>query len=350
MVSFYSGLHFFGDQWGVIVEKNTDEVFAPVRQSLWLLIGIGIGIFAVMCIVGWTYVSRIIAPLLEITEKMSGSANQIFDSSRVLSNSSNELDTGAQSAAKSLEETVESLEEISLMVTANSTHAEESFQLSQKNTVSADEGSRQISELIETMQDVAKKASRIEEITEVIDEITFQTNLLALNAAVEAARAGEHGKGFAVVADAVRSLAQKSAESTKEINALIKITVEAAEKGRVQADQGSRVLSEIVSSIKQTSELTHRISSASKEQAIGIRQVSVAMNNIDRITQGNASSSTIVSENSATLGNESQILQEISKNLSLLIYGNEQQMKQKSKPSVKIIPMTPLANRFKKVS
>ena len=335
MVSFYSGLHFFGDQWGVIVEKNTDEVFAPVRQSLWLLIGIGIGIFAVMCIVGWTYVSRIIAPLLEITEKMSGSANQIFDSSRVLSNSSNELDSGAQSAAKSLEETVESLEEISLMVTANSTDAEESFQLS---------------ELIETMQDVAKKASRIEEITEVIDEITFQTNLLALNAAVEAARAGEHGKGFAVVADAVRSLAQKSAESTKEINALIKITVEAAEKGRVQADQGSRVLSEIVSSIKQTSELTHRISSASKEQAIGIRQVSVAMNNIDRITQGNASSSTIVSENSATLGNESQILQEISKNLSLLIYGNEQQMKQKNRPSAKIIPLTPLANKFKKVS
>ncbi|OFZ28599.1 MAG: hypothetical protein A2622_05775 [Bdellovibrionales bacterium RIFCSPHIGHO2_01_FULL_40_29] len=323
VVSFYSGMNFFGDQWSIIVEKATDEVFAPVRASIWLLVGIGFSIFAAMAIIGWTYVSRIVSPLFKISEKMSGSANQIFGSSHSLSNSSKQLDQGVQSAASSLEETVASLNEISSQVSANSTHAEESFHLSQENAISADEGSRQISQLIETMQDVALKASRIEEITAVIDDITFQTNLLALNAAVEAARAGEHGKGFAVVADAVRNLAQKSAQSTKEINILIKTTVEAAEKGRVQADQSGKVLTNIVSSIKQTAELTHMISSASKEQAVGINQVTIAMNTIDEITQNNASTASSVSENSGTLGNESQILQQISKDLSVLIYGNQ---------------------------
>src|SRR3546814_9468184 len=68
---------------------------------------------------------------------------------------------------------------------------------------------------------IEESARKIADIVGLIDEIAFQTNLLALNASVEAARAGEAGKGFAVVAREVRGLAQRSANASKDIKALI---------------------------------------------------------------------------------------------------------------------------------
>jgi methyl-accepting chemotaxis protein len=207
------------------------------------------------------------------------------------------------------------------MIATNSDNAEESYRISSKNADSASQGSQKISALISTMRNVATSASKIEEITVVIDDIAFQTNLLALNAAVEAARAGEQGKGFAVVADAVRSLAQKSAQSTKEINELIKEMVDISTKGSELADESGQVLDEIVKSIKQTSELTKMISEASKEQSAGIKQVTEAMNTIDRITQGNADTSNQVSENSGQMAGQAETLKDVAQELSMLIHG-----------------------------
>ncbi|OOC15322.1 methyl-accepting chemotaxis protein, partial [Dickeya dadantii] len=116
----------------------------------------------------------------------------------------------------------------------------------------------------------------------------FQTNILALNAAVEAARAGEQGKGFAVVAGEVRNLAQKSANAAKEIKTLIEGTVEKITDGSRHADTASQAMDEIVSSVTKVTDIVAEISMASNEQHQGIKEIGVAIDQMDRVTQQNA--------------------------------------------------------------
>src|SRR3546814_4801770 len=110
-------------------------------------------------------------------------------------------------------------------------------QLASDASSAAQQGGTVMVDVVAAMEDISSSSQRIADIIGVIDSIAFQTNILALNAAVEAARAGEQGRGFAVVASEVRSLAQRSAQSAKEIKDLIDSSV-----GRI--DDGSRLRSE----------------------------------------------------------------------------------------------------------
>ena len=142
----------------------------------------------------------------------------------------------------------------------------------------AEQGQRAVTEAVSSMEAIAvavERASRtvdqlgeygqqIGDIVKAIDEIAAQTNLLALNAAIEAARAGEQGRGFAVVAENVRSLAERSSESTKEIAELIARVqagteeavhamaagVEDVEKGRAITSEAGSALEAIIRSVE----------------------------------------------------------------------------------------------------
>jgi methyl-accepting chemotaxis protein len=149
-------------------------------------------------------------------------------------------------------------------------------------------GEQLVNQVIATMQDISGSSQKIAAINQVIDGIAFQTNILALNAAVEAARAGEQGRGFAVVASEVRSLAQRSSQAAKEIQALIQGNVSRVEDGAALVGKAGQTMANIVQQVRSVTMLINDISQATQEQTQGIQQVSQAIGALDCTTQQNA--------------------------------------------------------------
>ncbi len=130
-------------------------------------------------------------------------------------------------------------------------------ELAKESTDRATIGENMISEAIVAMQEIRNQASRIVEIINLITDISDQTNLLSLNAAIEAARAGEGGRGFAVVADEISRLADRTSESVKEIEKLVRITNDAVENG---SDQFQRAAGNFTDIIQRVSRMDSSVS------------------------------------------------------------------------------------------
>jgi len=218
-----------------------------------------------------------IEKLNTIIGNVNDSVLQIASASDEVSSAAGSLSTGATQQASSLEETTAAIEEMAGGISQNADNARKTNEMSTKSTTMAKDGGEAVEQTVEAMRNIAGKIG-------IIEDISYQTNLLALNAAIEAARAGEHGKGFAVVASEVRKLAERSQTAAQEISQITTDSVDISEKA-------GKLLSEIVPSIDQISELIEEIASASAEQDTGISQINYAMTNLDQVTQQNASAS-----------------------------------------------------------
>ena len=145
-----------------------------------------------------------------------------------------------------------------------------------------------MSELTESMKEIATGSEETNKIIKTIDEIAFQTNLLSLNAAVEAARAGEAGAGFAVVADEVRKLAMQAAEAAKNTSALLENIGKKIKNGEKLVGVTDEAFKEIRGSSEKVVNLIAEIAAASQEQSRGIAQVNQAVAEMNNLTQHNA--------------------------------------------------------------
>ena len=150
----------------------------------------------------------------------------------------------------------------------------------------------------QAMERISTSSSKISNIIGLIDDIAFQTNLLALNASVEAARAGDAGKGFAVVAVEVRRLAQSAASASSEVKVLIEQSAaEVAGGSKLVADATQR-LDSMLGGMRENTALIEAITRATQEQSSTIAQVSIAVRQIDEMTQHNAA---LVEETNAAI-------------------------------------------------
>ena len=198
------------------------------------------------------------------------------------------LSDRTSSQASSVQATAAATDQLASTVQNNAQASREAHAEVSEAAREARSGGEATRQVVSTMSAISERSRRIADIIQAIEGIAFQTNILALNAAVEAARAGEQGRGFAVVASEVRALAQRSSLAAREIKQLIDDSVSTVELGSKQVSDAGVQIERLVERVQSVSGIVDRISSSSEEQAIGVKQVNEAVNNLDSVTQQNA--------------------------------------------------------------
>jgi len=326
----------------LLASREAEAASHKVSRTLWTIIPAIIISTLLGTLIGWNTVRSTRAALDSInnaiqagidktnntlrgiSESLQQGADQTASSSSQLTAASRSLATGCSEQGASVTETGASLEEISAMIRATAENAEKAKDFANQARVAAQTGRLTMDEMTVAMQSIETSSLDISKIVKNIDEIAFQTNILALNAAVEAARAGEAGAGFAVVADEVRSLAQRSAAAAKETAEKIEAAIASTQRGSKSCGNVGTSLAEIVDKVTEADTLVAEIAAAAKEQAQGIRQVGDAMTQMDKVTQGNASSAEQTSSAAEQLNAQARLLQDNVEQLRALIASTSQ--------------------------
>lgn len=240
-------------------------------------------------------IGDVMRALTQMNVSMRATVQDVREGVKQMKQATTEIAAGAQdlshrteSQASNLQQTAASMEEMNATVRNNSDMARQASGAAEAASSAAETGGTAVNSVIQTMEGISRSSKQIADIIGVIDGIAFQTNILALNAAVEAARAGEQGRGFAVVAGEVRSLAQRSAQSAKEIRSLISESVTQVDNGFRSVSAAGKTIENVVQHARKLNDLVNHIADASNEQSSGIGQINQAVTDLDRMTQQNA--------------------------------------------------------------
>ena len=214
--------------------------------------------------------------------------------------------TEIQGTGRAVAQMTQTMTEVSKSAGESAKVAETSLNVAEKGAQAVQNAIRGMNDIREQIQETSKRIKRlgessqeIGEIVQLISDITEQTNVLALNAAIQAASAGEAGRGFTVVAEEVQRLAERSAEATKHISAIVKSiqrdtqdAVEAMERSTQGVVQGTRTADEADQALREIGQVSNRlaeligsISKATQQQADAATRVAANMKAILAITQ-----------------------------------------------------------------
>ena len=249
-----------------------------------------------------------IEKLKNIVSNIIDSSNNIELTSKELASGNNDLALRTQSQSSSLEQTASSMEQMASTIKNSAEKSVIGNNMMNDSKKSVEEAGLIIESTTRSMEAVFEASRKITNITKLIEDIAFQTNILALNASVEAARAGEQGRGFSVVASEVRTLAQNTQTSVKNITSLISDSDEKIRVAAEAARKSQEIFIDIKDKIENTADIMKDISQTAVEQQSGVDQVNQAVLKMDASTQENASLVEQSKEASITLSSEAQKL------------------------------------------
>ena len=248
-----------------------------------------------------------------IVGSVQTTATRVAQTTAMVDSTSTELLAASTEQLREIRETGRSVLDMASRINEVSTQAQESATVARQSREAANSGLQAVQNAIggmnsirDQIQDTSKRIKRlgessqeIGEITELISDITEQTNVLALNAAIQAASAGEAGRGFSVVAEEVQRLAERSADATKQISALVKAiqtdtqdavgAMERSTQGVVEgarlSDTAGTALSEIDQVSRRLAELIEQISSTTSQEATFANEVADNIQHIFAVTE-----------------------------------------------------------------
>lgn len=212
--------------------------------------------------------------LTEVTSALRSSASAISAAATQVAASAQLLSGGTRDESAAIQTTLAHLERMNALITRNAEHGDEMRVMAERGAQSMEESGAAMRETVTMMHDILQKIS-------IMDEIANETNVLSLNALIEAARAGDHGRGFSVVATEVRELAIRSQQAAEGIREL-------ASRSQRVTSRSETLLSGLLQSTRQTTDIVQQVSAASSVQAEGIAEVNTAMHQVDGVTGRNS--------------------------------------------------------------